>query len=303
MLEKISVLWCKMNQNRLKGMFFAALGVGVISFDALLVRLADTDATIISFYRGLFMGIIMLGVLLLRGKKEVIPKDRKSILGIALLSLLSGVGTSLFVFSVKYTIAANTVVLLATSSFFGAIFSYFLLKEKVRKDTLVAIFLSFLGVFIIVQNSVNLGGNLLGDLFGILLAISMGLQLTLLRKFPHYSHYFIISLSGFFLMFLMSFVAKNPFSIPFMSMFWLFLMGLMQVVAMYFIYGATKYISSAEVGIFSTIETTLAPVWLWLFIGEIAPSATIFGGLLVISAIFVNSYSGLKNQKISSKSE
>lgn len=286
-----------MNNNRLKGMLFAAFGVAVISFDALLVRLADTDASIISFYRGLFMGVIMFCVWLYRGEKESIPKDLKGIVTIVLISLLSGVGTSLFVFSVKYTIAANTVVLLATSAFFGAIFSYIILKEKVRKDTAVAIILSFLGVLIIVGNSVSLGGNILGDFLGVLLAVSMGLQLTLLRKYPHFSHYFVISCSGFILMIIMSFIANEPFSIPAMSIFWLFLMGIMQVVAMYFIFGATKYISSPEIGIFSTIETMLAPIWLWLFIGELAPKTTILGGILVIGAIFINGYSQIKRSK------
>ena len=124
----------------------------------------------------------------------------------------------------------------------------------------------------------------------------MGLQLTLLRKFKHFSHYFIISASGFFLMAIMYFIADNVFDISSKSLFFLFLMGLMQVVAMFLIYGATKYISSAEVGVFSTIETTLAPIWLWLFIGEIPPSMTFIGGIFIISAIFINAYPQIKRK-------
>jgi drug/metabolite transporter (DMT)-like permease len=98
-------------------------------------------------------------------------------------------------------------------------------------------------------------------------------------------------------MFVMYFVADNPFDIGLKSLFWLVLMGIMQVVAMFLVYGATKYISSPEVGIFSTIETTLAPIWLWLFIGEIPPSLTILGGIFVISAIFINAYPQIKKGK------
>lgn len=283
-----------MVNQKLKGMLLAASGIGVLSFDALLVRLADTDASIIAFYRGLFMGIMMLCVWLIKGEKDVIPKEKKDIFMILLIAFISGLGTSLFVFSVKYTIAANTVVFLATSSFFGAIFSYFLLKEKLKKETAIAIAFSFFGVVIIFGNSFSIGGNLIGDSLGILLAVSMGLQLTLLRKFKNFSHYFIISASGFILMFLMFFIADHPFDIGLKNLFWLVLMGLMQVIAMFLIYGATKFISSAEVGIFSTIETTLAPIWLWLFIGEIPPSLTVLGGIFVISAIFINAYPQIK---------
>jgi len=281
----------------IKGMLLAASGVGVLSFDALLVRLADTDASIIAFYRGLFMGVIMLCVWLVKGKKDVIPRAGKDLFMILLIALISGIGTSLFVFSVKYTIAANTVVFLATSSFFGAIFSYILLKEKIKKETAIAISFSFFGVLVIFGNSFSIGGNLLGDSFGMILAVLMGLQLTLLRKFKQFSHYFIISASGFFLMFIMLFIADNPFDIELKSLFWLFLMGLMQVAAMFLIYSATKYINSAEVGVFSTIETIFAPIWLWLFIGEIPPGLTVLGGIFVISAIFINAYPQIKKQR------
>ncbi len=279
-------------------MFLAAAGVGVISFDALLVRLADADASVIAFYRGFFMGIIMLFVWLIKGEKDVIPKAKKELFMILVIALISGVGTSLFVFSVKYTIAANTVVFLATSSFFGAVFSYLILKEKIRKETAIAIAVSLFGIIVIFGNSFSIGGNLLGDFLGILLAVFMGLQLTLLRKFTHFSHYFIISASGFFLMFIMYFIADNVFDISLKSLFWLFLMGLMQVVAMFLIYGSTKFISSAEVGVFSTIETIFAPIWLWLFIGEIPPSLTLMGGLFVVCAIFINAYPQIKRKNL-----
>lgn len=280
---------------KIKGMLLAASGIGVLSFDALLVRLADADASVIAFYRGLFMGLIMLCFWLIKGEKDVIPKRKKDLFMILVISLISGIGTSLFVFSVKYTVAANTVVFLATSSFFGALFSYLILKEKIKKETAFAIGVSFFGVIIIFGNSFEIGGNLLGDFLGILLAVSMGFQLTLLRKFKNFSHYFIISASGFFLMFIMYFIADDVFNISLKSLIVLLLMGLMQVVAMFLIYGSTKYISSAEVGIFSTIETTFAPVWLWLFIGEIPPGLTIIGGIFVISAIFINAYPHIKH--------
>jgi drug/metabolite transporter (DMT)-like permease len=151
---------------------------------------------------------------------------------------------------------------------------------------------------IIFGNSFGIGGNLLGDFFGILLAVFMGLQLTLLRKFKSFSHYFIISASGFFLMFIMYFIADDVFDISLKSLFWLFLMGLMQVVAMFLIYGSTKFISSAEVGVFSTIETIFAPIWLWLFIGEIPPSLTLVGGIFVVSAIFINAYPQIRRKNL-----
>ena len=286
-----------MDSSRARGMLLATVGIGILSFDALLVRLVEADASVIAFYRGFFMGVIMLFVLIVKGERNILPKGKKDIFMILLVALISGIGTSLFVFSVKYTVAANTVVFLATSSFFGAIFSYLILKEKIKKETALAIGVSFFGVVVIFGNSFGVGGNLFGDFLGILLAVFMGLQLTLLRKYKHFSHYFIISASGFLLMIIMYFIADDIFVISLKSLFWLFLMGLMQVSAMFLIYGATKYITSAEVGVFSTIETVLAPIWLWLFVAEIPPSLTVMGGIFVISAIFINAYPLKKSKR------
>ena len=66
-------------------------------------------------------------------------------------------------------------------------------------------------------------------------------------------------------------------------------MGFIQIpLAMYLIFLSTKYITSAEVSLFSIIETVLAPVWLWLVLGELVPKMTIIGGALVVIAIFIN---------------
>ncbi len=277
-----------LKDTRIQGMLIATLGVFIISFDALLIRLSNTDASVVTFYRGLFMGISMLLLWLVINKGKITFKIKpKEFLTFSVVTILSSVGTCLFVFSIKYTIAANTVVLLATASFFAAIFSYIFLKEKIKKNTLIAIIISFLGIAIIFGSSSSFGS--LGDLLGVLLAIAIGLELTLLRKYQHFSKVLIISLSGFLIAIIMYFSNDNIFDVSSENLQWLFLMGFIQIpLAMYLIFLSTKFITSAEVSLFSIIETVLAPVWLWLALGELVPKMTIIGGALVVIAIFIN---------------
>lgn len=279
-------------------MILAALGVFIISFDALLVRLANVDASVVAFYRGLFMGLSMIFVYYKISKRSIKNDISIKFNIFLLIVVLSALGNSLFVFSVKYTITANTVVFLATSSFFGAIFTYFIIKEKIEKNTIYAIVISFIGVFIVFGNSFSLGENLLGDMLGIALAIVMGLELTLLRKYSEFSHILIIALSGFLIAAVMLFFSDNLFDISLETLLWLALMGFIQMpLAMYLIFISTKYISSAEVGIFTTIETTMAPIWLWIFVSETPPKMTIIGGALVICAIFINGFPKIIRKK------
>lgn len=277
-----------LKDTRIQGMLIATLGVFIISFDALLIRLSNTDASVVTFYRGLFMGISMLLLWLIINKGKITFKIKpKEFLTFSVVTILSSVGTCLFVFSIKYTIAANTVVLLSTASFFAAIFSYIFLKEKIKKNTLIAIIISFLGIAIVFGSSSSFGS--LGDLLGVLLAIAIGLELTLLRKYQHFSKVLIISLSGFLIAIIMYFSNDNIFDVSSENLQWLFLMGFIQIpLAMYLIFLSTKFITSAEVSLFSIIETVLAPVWLWLALGELVPKMTIIGGALVVIAIFIN---------------
>jgi drug/metabolite transporter (DMT)-like permease len=275
--------------EKVLGMLLAALGIFVISFDALLVSLAKTDASTITFYRGLFMGISMLILWKFSGKKSWRPKDKKESKIFLFIVFLSAMSTSLFVFSVKYTVAANTVVFLATSSFFAAIFTFFLIKEKLQISTLIAIIISFTGVLIVFGGSFSIGSNLIGDSLGILLALVMGLELTLLRKYSHFPHILIIALSGFLTAFAITLFSDVSYAVSMESLFWLLLMGLIQMpLAMYLIFIATKYITSTEVSLFTTIETIMAPLWLWIFLAEVPPSMSLIGGMFVIVAIFIN---------------
>lgn len=280
--------------TKIQGMIIAALGVFIISFDALIIRLSNVDASVVTFYRGLFMGISMLLLWFVNKKsKKFTNFNKKDLLMFSIVTILSSLGTCLFVFSIKYTLAANTVILLATAAFFAAIFSYIILKEKIKRNTLIAIVISFIGIAIVFGSGSSFGS--LGDLLGVLLAIAIGLELTLLRKYQHFSKVMIISLSGFLIALIMYFANDNVFDVTLENLQWLFLMGFIQIpLAMYLIFLATNYITSAEVSLFSTIETTLAPVWLWLVLGEVVPQMTIIGGILVVIAIFINA---LPNKK------
>jgi drug/metabolite transporter (DMT)-like permease len=270
-------------------MLLAAFGIFVISFDALLVKLVDADASTITFYRGFFMGLSMLFLWRLGKKSSWRPANAHELKIFSIIVILSALSTSLFVFSVKYTVAANTVVFLATSSFFAAIFTFFLIKEKLQTSTLVAIIISFVGVLIVFGGSFSIGGNLFGDMLGILLAVVMGLELTLLRKYSHFPHMLIIALSGFLTAFALLVFSDITFVLSMTNFSWLLLMGLIQMpLAMYLIFISTKYITSAEVSLFTTIETTMAPIWLWIFLQEVPPQMTLIGGGFVVLAIFVN---------------
>lgn len=278
------------------GIRIAGLSVFLLSFDGLLVRLASADAASVAFWRGAFIGLTILTYMTLSGRLAEFKVYRAAGLGAAVVTLVYSISTVLFVFSVSYTNVANTVVILSSSAFFAALFSWFILKETVPLKTWIAISVALLGVLVVFAGSFGLG-NWLGDFIAILLAMMMGLSLTLLRRLPKLPQMPIIVIGG-----LTAALLMLPFSQAFnlkpASYGWLAVMGVIQMpLASVLLMKATKYLPSPEVSLFLLIETVLSPIWVWLVLNESVPPLTLVGGSAILGAVFLHSWLALKNSR------
>ncbi|NVK43635.1 MAG: DMT family transporter [Oceanospirillaceae bacterium] len=280
-----------------RGMLIAAGGVLVLSFDALLIRLADSSAWNVLFWRGWFvcLSTMLLGICL-RHRQQW--PDSPVLWAIAIATGVAyGINASLFVFSISHTSAANTVVILASSPLFAALFSRIFLGEKVKRRTLVSIIVSIAGVLVVFAGSGGGGGHWQGDLAALVLAIGMGAMFTLLRRLPSLPRLPLIALSGA-VAGLISWPLAEPLSLPAESYGWLALMGLVQIpLATMLIWTAPKYLPSAEVSLFMLIETVLGPIWVWLVLGETTSVYTLVGGAAILGAIGGNTWIALSQNR------
>jgi len=285
-----------MENIKAKGIILAATGVFIISFDALLVRIAGTNVWNIIFWRGIFMGISLTAFLILRDGVYRLLDFRNNWIKTIVSSAIFVVSGAGFVLSVENTTVANTVVILSMAPLFAALFTRTFLGEPVSSKTWIAMIVSLIGVIIIFQDSLG-SLNLKGDIIAVITAASMGLNLTFLRKNPELKRTPIVCISGFMLGF--AFLPlSNPFDMGVNSYIVLGAMGLFQMpLAMIFMASATRYISSPEAGMFQLIESVLGPVWVWLAIGEKPPKATFIGGAIILLTLFVYSYTELKHRK------
>ena len=147
--------------------------------------------------------------------------------------------------------------------------------------------ITFCGVLYIFAGSLD-SLHWKGDLAALVLAISTGGVLTLLRRAHHFSILPIIALSGT-VAGLLSSGQANPLSLPLQSYIWLAIMGIFQIpVATWLLMRAPRYLPSAEVSLFLLIETILGPIWVWLAVNEKIPERTFLGGAIILSAIAMN---------------
>ncbi|WP_245555276.1 DMT family transporter [Hahella ganghwensis] len=284
-----------LSSHRLQGTWAAFIGVTVLSFDALLVKLANASSWDVMFWRGFFIFATMALFSVKSGQWRAMLVRNTAVAAWS-VALLYGVSTGLFVLSVSNTMVANTVVILSSSPFFAALFSWVLIGEVIRLRTVLAILASMCGVAVVFSSSMQSGGWL-GDTLALVLAILMGLSLTILRRNPGIPRVPVIAVSGVVAA-LMAIPFANPLTLGVDSYGWLALMGLVQMpMASVLIMVATRYLPSPEVSLFLLIETVLAPIWVWWVIGEVPPSLALIGGLIVIGTIAVHSALALKQDQ------
>ncbi len=276
----------------LRGIIIVGVGVFVLSFDALLVRLAATDGWNVGFWRGAFVALALGIFLAIRGTRPATVL-RESGIALPLAAVLSGTGSLLFVLSVMHTRVANTVVILAASPLFAAIFTHFFLAETVRLRTWIAIVVAFGGVVIVFYGSIG-GGGMAGDLLALVGALVLSGNLTLLRRYPSLPRMPMVCGSG-----LVTALLCLPFADPLGISSWSFavlaVMGLIQMpTALVLMFVGTRYLPAPEVSLFLLLETVLGPIWVWLVMTEVPPAATFAGGTLILLTLTIHSWFALK---------
>ncbi|MGL1832230.1 DMT family transporter [Rhodocyclaceae bacterium SMB388] len=284
------------SEARRRGIGIASIGVLVLSFDALLIRLANASEWNVVFWRGWLM-MLSIGVAILVTRQRIrLPATRLALAGAAAICMLYGLNSALFVYSISHTSTANTVVILASAPLFAALFSWLFLRERISTRTLFAIVMAITGVCVIFVGSLD-APRWRGDLAAVTIAVTMGASLTLLRRFPDMPRLPLIALSGA-VAGMIAIPFAEPLSLAAASYGWLALMGLVQIpLATLMIMIAPRYLPSAEVGLFLLIETVLGPFWVWLVISEQVPDDTLLGGIIILAAIAMNSWLALREMR------
>jgi len=143
------------------------IGVISVSFAAIFVRLAEAPPLVVATYRLCLASLIIVPVALVHSGNELRHLSRRNIMMASLSGAFLALHFGLWIASLRYTSVATSVMLVTTSPIFVAIVSYFLLQEKLSKQTILGIVISLIGSFLIGYGNWRLGAN---SLFGGILA-------------------------------------------------------------------------------------------------------------------------------------
>lgn len=274
-------------RDHTKGLVVTLAGVLLLTPDALLIRLVGADPWTLLFWRGVGFFSVVGGWSLWRARGRLrlaLAEVGPAGLGVAVLFAVS---SGAFLWSIHHTRAANTLVIVAISPLFAAAWSFLLLAERPRADTLLAILVALTGVAVTVSGSLG-SGRLAGDAAALVTAVLMALNFTLVRRLRGRDLVPAYALAGL-LMAPLGAIGAESLLVPAERVPWLLLLAFLVLpVSFTLIMTGPRYIASAEVALLMLLETALGPLWVWLVLGEEPPLATLLGGALIVATLVVH---------------
>jgi drug/metabolite transporter (DMT)-like permease len=196
---------------------------------------------------------------------------------------------------------ANAVFLFAASPFFAALLGWLLLREPVRPATWAAITVAGLGMFIMVRDGLA-GGETAGNFAAVLSAFGFAAFTLTLRWGKLEDMMPAVVLGGLFSMavaMIVLGVRGEVLAVPVRDIVISVAMGagmLATGMALYTL--GSQVVPAAELTLLSMVEVLLAPVWVWLILGETASAGTFLGGGILLLAIAGNALSGLRRKRV-----
>lgn len=202
----------------------------------------------------------------------------------------------LYVIANKLTTAANAIVLQYTAPIFVLIWDCIYRKKFPKKHQILVVAMAFSGMVLFFFDQLD-GGALLGNI----IAITAGLCFS--------GVFFINSLpeasgdDASMLAFGLSFLVAIPFldglgSLNMTGIIALTVLGVFQVGLAYMLFakGArlTTPVSASLIGL---LEAVLNPVWVFLFYGEAMGKYALFGAIIILTAVVINTVVGKNDEK------
>ena len=252
------------------------------SIAGIFIKLIPWNGFAVAGLRSLIAGITLYIATRIMGYEYILNK--KSIV----TGIFSGLTYLCFVCANKLTTAANAIVLQFTSPVFIVIYSALFFKKPVRKQDLLVVIFTLLGIALFFLDKLE-SGYILGNIVAIAAGLFMAGMFVAVGEIDEEERYSGI-LNGQILTFLVGLpfvIATKPVftSVAVVS---ILILGVFQLGIAYVLYvKSSRYCPPLDCCLLGAVEPLLNPVWVFLFDGERPGIFALFGSVIVIVSITV----------------
>ncbi|MCX7732038.1 MAG: DMT family transporter [candidate division WOR-3 bacterium] len=279
--------------TRIRILLVLFLGIIAVSFASILIRLTPAPALVIAAGRLVFAALLLTPFYLARPLHRRQELRRRKLL----LSLLGGVFLAahfgFWIESLNHTSVASSVVLVAMNPVFVALLSPLLLREKPGARLYIAVGLGALGALIINRPALSSPAGLTGNLLALAGALFAALYVIIGRKLrPGLSLvgyvWPVYLISGVILTTLVLALGYPLADYP--GRTWLFILLLAlgpQIIGHTSFNWALAYLPAPTVALTILGEPVGTTILAMLLLHQFPTIWEIFGGLLILTAIYI----------------
>lgn len=283
--------------ERVRGALLMLAATVCISTGGVLVRHVEAVAAPgIVFWRSAFMFLFILAVLAAWHGRALPARVRAAGWPGTVSACFLAATFFFFIFSITRTSVANAWVLMSTAPLFLALAGWAFLGERPRAGTWLAIAAALVGVVLLFGDGLDTGQTA-GNLLALGVPASFTVQYVLLRRAAAGVDPTVSALLAAIISALAAAPFSGPFAIPARDLLFLAALGVFQTgLGWVLMTRAYRRLSAAEIGLISLLEAVLAPLWVWVSIGERPSPAALAGGAVVIGAVLANQILALRGR-------
>jgi drug/metabolite transporter (DMT)-like permease len=274
--------------NRLwLGTILLAASAVAYSTAGFFTRLITVDAWTLLFWRGIFAGLFIFGIVAWRERGKFVATTAAIGRDGLLIALCSALATVCFLNGMRLSTVADVMVIDAMIPFLTAGIAWLVIGEREDRATLIATLVAVGGVGIMAGPAIA-GGRVAGDLLALAMALLMSFVLVLIRRNRGVDMLPAVALSAFACAAIVLPFA-HPLSISGRNLGLLALFGISQFgMGLLLLALGTPLVSATRGALIGVLQTPLGTLWVWLAFSERPATATLIGGTIVLFAVLAD---------------
>ena len=289
-----------MNNDRLlyrRGILQLVASGFFLSTSGIALRIIEqADGWQILFYRSLALSVTILLILVFQKGSRVFDEFRGLEWNDCLLAVFLGTGFVAYVFALLYNTVANALFIFSCAPFVAGFLGWILLGERVVTRTWFAIGGAMAGLTVMVGSELAVS-RYLGTLIALWIPIAYAASIIVIRSSKRENMLAALCLAGLVSGGL-SAIFVTDYALTLQDLIISLYLGVFQAgVGFTLVVLGTRYIPAAQVGLLAMVEPVLAPIWVWMGVGEVPGLATIVGGAIIFLAITIDGILNIKSSE------
>ena len=279
------------------GVSLVVIGGVFLSTSGILLRnLEAANGWQVLFYRGLAFSVTLFLLLLIQYRGGLVDAFRRIGRPGLWAALVLGMGSICYVFAILYTTVANAVFIIGAAPLATAAVGWLVLRERTSRFGILMMLISLGGIGLMFADGL-LEGRWSGNLAALGVVASFVVFLLIIRGKRGVDMLPATCLSGLVMagvasLFVGSFVlSRNDLLIS-------IVMGCLQFGVGFCCFTiAARYIMASEVALFALSESILAPIWVWIGVGETPSLLTLVGSGIILVCVVSYCISGIRAER------